>query len=180
MGKSILSGLAAALVLAAGDARAQVPGVDFYLGGGIGQSNADISAGDLEVPEFDKKDFAWKLFGGVRFASMFGAELEYIDFGKPKGSDAELKYKGFAGYGLIYVPLPLPILDIYVKAGLARIDADGETPDFSINTDDTKFSFGAGVQLKLGSLAIRGEYQQFKLEDSKPSLLSVSFAKSFL
>lgn len=170
---------AGTLGLAAAPAQAQIPGVDVYLGVGLGVSNADISADDLEVPEFDKKDLGWKAFIGLR-ASVFGAELEYINFGKPNGDDASVKYKGLAGFGLFYLPLPLPFVDVYAKAGLARVDADLNVDTDSFSTDDTKFAYGAGVQVKFGSFAVRGEYEKFKLEGAKPSLLSVSFSKSFL
>jgi opacity protein-like surface antigen len=170
---------AGTLALAAAPAQAQVPGVDAYLGVGVGVSNADISADDLEVPEFDKKDVGWKAFIGLR-ASVIGAELEYIDFGKPNGDTAAVKYKGLAAFGLFYAPLPLPFVDIYAKAGLAKVDADLQVDASSFSTKDTKFAYGAGVQVKFGSFALRGEYEQFKLEGAKPSLLSVSFSKSFL
>lgn len=170
---------AGALGLAAAPAQAQVPGVDVYVGAGLGVSNADISADDLEVPEFDKKDLGWKAFIGLR-ASVIGAEIEYINFGKPNGDDASVKYKGLAGFGLFYLPLPLPFVDVYAKAGLAKVDADLVVDADSFSTDDTKFAYGAGVQVKFGSFAVRGEYEKFKLEGAKPSLLSVSFSKSFL
>ncbi len=170
-----------ALGLAAAPAHAQVPGVDFYLGASIGQSNADLD--NLpEVSDIDEKDTAWKIVGGVRIASVFGAELNYIDFGSAGIDAVSADYKGLAAYGLFYLPLPLPILDVYAKAGLAKIDLDIDAEDFS--ADDTKFAYGLGVQLKLGSWAIRGEYERFKISDSglgaKPSLLSVGFTKSFL
>jgi opacity protein-like surface antigen len=170
-------GASGALALAALPAQAEaVPGIDFYVGGGIGQSNADISA-----PNFDEKDFGWKAFAGVRAVSYLGAELDYIDFGKPNSSVYSIKYKGLAGYGLFYIPIPLPVLDVYVKAGLARVDIN---PSNSISTNDTKFAFGGGLQLKFGSWAIRGEYEQYKVESGggsvKPTLLSVGISKSFL
>lgn len=167
---------AGALGLAAAPAHAQVPGLDFYLGAGIGQSNADID--DVDIADLDKKDMGWKIIGGVRVASILGAELNYIDFGKASGDGLEMEYKALAAYGLFYVPLPLPILDVYAKAGLAKLDVDIDAEDFS--TDDTKFAYGLGAQLKFGSWAIRGEYERFKVEDVKPSLLSLSFTKSFL
>jgi opacity protein-like surface antigen len=173
-------GAMGALALASAPAQAQVPGVDLYIGGGLGQSNLGLSASELGTLDFDEKDMAWKLFGGLRMASVFGVELAYIDFGKPNGDDAEVKYKGLAAFGMFYVPLPLPVLDIYAKAGLARLDADLEVGIDSLSTDDTKFAYGAGLQLKFGSLAIRGEYERFKVEDADPSLLSISFTKSFL
>lgn len=170
-----------ALALAAGQARAAgIPGLDFYVGAGVGQSNADTSASDLGVSSFDKKDLAWNVFAGLRAFSFLGVELNYIDFGKPDGGGAEFKYKGLAGYGLYYLPIPLPVLDVYLKAGLSRLDADAKISSSSFSTDDTKFTFGGGVQLKFGSYAIRGEFEQFKLESSKPKLLSLGFSKSFL
>lgn len=169
------------LALAAAPAHAQVPGIDFYVGGGLGQSDADIDADDLDIDDIDAKDMSWKLFTGVR-AAMLGAELEYIDFGTAAGTDGvtdvDVDYKGLGLYGMFYVPLPVPVLDIFVKAGLAKVDVDIDAQDF--NDDDTKFSYGAGVQLKFGALGIRGEYQKFKFEDVKPSLLSLSLSYSFL
>ncbi len=90
----------------------------------------------------------------------------------------DLKYKAFAGYGLYYLPLPLPILDVYLKAGLARIDT--KVPSADLSDNDTKFSYGGGLQLKFGSYAIRAEYEQFKIESAKPKLLTLGFSKSFL
>jgi hypothetical protein len=168
-----LLGAVGALALASAPAQAQVPGLDLYIGAGIGQSNADI-----DVPDFDAKDLAWKVVGGMRVASVLGAELAYINFGKPGGDAYAVKYKGLAAYGLFYAPLPVPLFDLYAKAGLARVDIDQVDTDFS--TDDTKFTYGAGAQLKFGSLAIRGEYERFKVEGANPSLLSISFTKSFL
>jgi len=157
-----------------------LPGADLYLGAGIGQSNADVSASDLGVSDFDKKDMGWKVFVGGRFLSMAGAELDYIDFGKPDGSNAEVKYKALAGFGLFYLPIPVPILDVYAKAGVARLDSHLHVNTSSLTTRDTKFAYGAGVQLKFGSFAIRGEYEQYKVDDTKPTMLTLAFSKSLL
>lgn len=162
----------AALALGSGPAFAAVPGVDLYLGAGVGQSDADV-----DFPDFDEKDMGWKVFVGGRFLSFAGAELDYIDFGKPNGGGENIKYKAVAGYGLFYLPIPAPILDVYVKAGMARVDFN---PSTGSSGDDTKFAYGGGLQLKFGSFAIRGEYEQFKVEGTKPSMLSVGFSKTFL
>jgi hypothetical protein len=169
-------GATGALALAAVPAQAEaLPGIDLYVGAGVGNSDADISTAT------DNKDFGWKVFAGLRALSYVGAELDYIDFGKATGVGGSLKYKGLAGYGLFYVPIPVPILDVYVKAGVARVDIN---PSNSVSTDDTKFAFGGGLQLKFGSWAIRGEYEQYKVQGAgssvKPTLLSLGFSKSFL
>lgn len=161
-----------ALAFGAASAQAGVPGADLYMGVGVGQSNADIGA-----PDFDDKDMGWKVFVGGRFLSFAGAELDYIDFGKPNGGGIDVKYKALAGYGVFYFPIPLPILDVFVKAGLARVDLN---PSFAASTDDTKFAYGGGLQLKFGSFAIRGEYERFKVDAAKPAMLSIGFSKSFL
>jgi opacity protein-like surface antigen len=77
----------AALVTAGGLGLAAAPAqaLDFYMGAGIGQSNVGIDADDLEITDFDRKDTGWKLFAGLKVA-MFGAELDYIHFGKPNGT----------------------------------------------------------------------------------------------
>lgn len=174
-----------ALGLVSAPAAAQVPGVDFYIGAGIGQSDVDINADELGALDFDPKDTGWKLIAGLRVASLLGAELEYIDFGKPNGDDSSVDYKGIAAYGLLYAPLPLPILDLYAKAGMAKLDANLAVDGLGEgDAKDTNFSYGLGAQLKFGSFAIRGEWEKFKVKEAgdtiKPSLLSLSFIKSFL
>lgn len=164
---------AGALGLAAAPAQAQgLPFVDLYVGAGIGQSDVNV---DYPFTNLDEKDFAWKLFGGARFASMFGAELEYIDFGKVEATEIDADLKGIAGFGMIY--LPLTIVDLYAKAGLAKVDVDVSG---GIDSDDTKFAWGLGVQLKLGSWGIRAEYERFKVDGAKPSLVSLGISRSFL
>jgi opacity protein-like surface antigen len=169
-----------ALAIAALPAQAQIPGLNFYVGGGLGQSNADVD--DLQTPNFDDEDFAWKLFGGARLFSFFGAELNYIDFGNPGGDDATLDYEGVAGFGMVY--LPITMFDLYAKAGLARVSVDVDP--LNLSTDDTNFAYGVGVQVKFGQLAVRGEYERFEVKDgdldldAKPSLFTLGFSYSFL
>jgi opacity protein-like surface antigen len=83
----------------------------------------------------------------------------------------DVAMKGSAAFGVLY--LPVPILDVYVKAGLARIQSTARTTvtltgpilcivehpqcQFSQQHDATNIGFaaGAGVQYKLGSWAVR-------------------------
>jgi hypothetical protein len=165
------------LTMAAGEAHAVgVPGADLYMGVGLGRSDANIDV----IGDFDPKDTGWKVFVGGRVISYFGAEIDYVDFGKPKGDDASLKYKALAGYGLFYLPLPLPVVDFYAKAGVARMDSNLHVTADSFSTKDTTFAWGGGVQLKLGSFALRGEYEKYKVKDARPSMMTVGFSKSFL
>jgi opacity protein-like surface antigen len=101
--------------------------------------------------------------------------------------------KGESAFGVLY--LPVPIVDIFLKAGLARIDSTAAThtvcsggqPCPTLIADpepesraNVGFAVGAGVQFKIGSLAVRGEYERFNAAGGNPSLLSVGIIWKFL
>ena len=89
--------------------------------------------------------FAWKAAAGIRPISVVGAELEYLDFGHP-GSDTTYYYNNFnygpdshpraiALFGVGYLPLPVPFLDVYGKAGIARLHTNVNGFDGQICVD---------------------------------------------
>jgi hypothetical protein len=111
---------------------------------------------------------------GVRPISLLGAEVDYMDFGHPGGSlngaPASATLKGAAAFGLLY--LPVPVIDIYAKAGLARLQSSlggvsAVQPAcvpcalslFRLDRTNTHFAAGAGAQYKLGAFALRAEYE---------------------
>jgi len=115
-----------------------------------------------------------------------GAEITYMDFGHPSGTvgtiplggavpiSGDVKMKGSAAFGVLY--LPVPVIDIYAKAGLARLQTTenvtfrlpapyatcviegGPSCQFSKRYDvtNTGLAAGAGAQFKFGSLSVRG------------------------
>lgn len=177
--------LAVALGCGAGLAQAQVPGADFYLGAGIGQGKVAAHDADLGYEQFKDDHTAFKVYAGVRALSLLGAEVAYMNFGKASdeigGDEARGKVKGIAVFGLLYLPLPVPVLDVYAKAGFARLDTRITSDDVELlDTKEEDFAYGAGVQFKLGSFAIRGEYERFANDGTDPALLSLGFTKFFL
>jgi hypothetical protein len=82
-----------------------------------------------------------------------------MNFGNPRGSlgslAADAKIDGTAAFGVLYLPIPVPFLDLYAKAGV-------------------------GAQLKFGSLAVRAEYERFDVAGGAPGLLTVGLTKTFL
>jgi hypothetical protein len=92
------------------------------------------------------------------------------------------------------------LLDIYLKAGLSRIQTSANTtviwppgvatclvgvPDcghFTIHNSatDTHFAAGAGAQFKLGSWAVRAEYERFDAAGGNPGLATVGLSWTFL
>src|ERR1700736_2703855 len=108
-----------------------------YVGGAVGQAhveadnlpNPDTAFGSPStIGDFKEHHLAYKVMVGLRPISLVGAEVAYVDFGHPSGSvgaippggavpiSADVKIKGSAAFGVLY--LPVPVVDIYVKAGL--------------------------------------------------------------
>jgi hypothetical protein len=108
----------------------------FYFGAGITSNNVNsIQVQGLAnlVPNINST--SWQVFAGIRPISLFAVEADYLDLGSQAktfqtplscvsvGSCAtawDSDAKAFAGYALGFLPIPLPHLDVYGKAGLAR------------------------------------------------------------
>jgi hypothetical protein len=171
-----------------------------YVGGAIGQSRVKANETvclcdfDEEVTEtLDKKHLAFQAMLGVRPISLAGAEIDYINFGKPHneafGFPASASVNGVAAFGVLY--LPIPVVNVYLKAGVARLESAVNysyyTPtactvcliSSSLNRTNTSGADGVGAQYRFGSWAVRAEYERFNAGGENPSLLSAGIAWSF-
>ncbi len=181
-----------------------------YIGAGVGESQ--IGNGNNYYNPYGygggyhDHDAAWKVIAGLRPLPFVGAELEYIDFGNA-GGDAGY-YHGYYDYsesahpkatvlyGLGYLPLPLPFLDVYGKLGVARLQTNnsfftatgcagpGNGPSCTVtesrfDQQNTKFAYGAGVQAKFQDFAFRGEYERISSTYGDPNALMVSVTWTF-
>lgn len=193
-------------------ARADNP-LGFYIGAGYGQAHIRVEPGEVipgstaPLGSLDETHSAFKGILGIRPLSFVGAEVSYMDFGTvttlngqlvPLGAGSapasafseQASQKGEAAFAMLY--LPVPIIDVYVKAGLSRITTDYNvtynaigvgtceighptcgTVTASRDTTDTGFAYGAGLQWKLGNWAVRGEYERFDAAGTNPSMLSI-------
>jgi opacity protein-like surface antigen len=168
-----------------------------YGGGSVGRSQVEAHA--PSVGEFKENHSAFKVMVGLRPISLLGAELAYIDFGHPTGNinatPADAYIKGAAAFGLLH--LPVPVVDVFVKAGLARLQSSVNTTNvkigvgsctiadpncalFRLDRTNTSFAGGAGAQVKFGSLAVRAEYERFNAAGGNPSLFSLGLTWTFL
>jgi opacity protein-like surface antigen len=179
----------------------------FYVGAAIGESHVRTAQeinGDTGYDyQFDATHGAWKVTAGLRPISPLGVELEYIDFGNPStgpsnaifGELSNADQKAVALFGLGYLPLHVPFLDIYGKLGVARLHTAatevspipvcpaGSTScgptTFNISDSSTNFAYGAGVQGKIGSLAIRAEYERISASGGNPDIFSLGVTWTF-
>jgi hypothetical protein len=177
----------------------------FYVGAGVGESqignNNDYYNAYGYPGDFHDHDAAWKVIAGLRPLPIVGAELEYIDFGNAGGNSGyyygNYEYgvsahpKATVLYGLGYLPLPLPFLDVYGKLGLAHLQTDNyfytstcgagvcAGTESRFDQQNNKLAYGAGVQAKFQAFAFRGEYERISSTFGDPNAFMVSVTWTF-
>ena len=201
--RATLSALALAglLPLAATAARADDSLLGVYVGGAVGQSSIGADQSGLvsstqNLNGYSAKNGAWAVRLGIRPISLIGGELEYANLGSPSldiGTIArvDMSMKSTGAYALLY--LPIPVLDIYLKGGVANVKSDATltvlsctpTPGCLVpapvraSQTDHSGSYGAGVQLKLGSVGLRGEYIRYSAAGTNPYVTNLGVSWSF-
>ena len=135
-----------------------------YAGGGISKSKiSDIASQGTNFADIDTT--SWKVFAGVRPISPFAIEADYLDL----GSDAGTHAKAFAAYRVGFLPIPVPFLDLYGKAGLSRVKINGSSPVTSFSTSGTDFAWGGGAGVHVGNFGARLEYERFIVPSASPA-----------
>ncbi|MBV8143644.1 MAG: outer membrane beta-barrel protein [Gammaproteobacteria bacterium] len=162
------------LVLAFAAGAAHAENGFFYIGAGVVRNSlSDItSIGGLP----DLKNTSWKAYAGVRPIDWLAAEADYIDLGSNSGtnstgSSGTTNGSAFAAYAVGFLPIPLPIVDVFGKAGLARWKYDGSLAPpgglaAAFSTKGTDFAWGIGVQAHISMLGARLEYENFNVPNS--------------
>jgi hypothetical protein len=158
-----------ALALAAGTAHAD--NGTFYVGAGVSRDNLK----NITITASDLNSTNWKIWAGLRPISVFAVEADYIDLGSETvtspGASTHINYKAFTGYAVGYVPIPVPFLDVFGKAGLARWSSSGSSSFggpglFSLSDSGTQFAWGIGAQVHVGNFGGRLEYENFGVRNT--------------
>ncbi|HXY96283.1 MAG TPA: outer membrane beta-barrel protein [Steroidobacteraceae bacterium] len=170
-----------------------------YIGAGLTNDNLrDIAATNSNLNSTN-----WKVWAGVRPISVFAVEADYIDLGSqnvtegisgilgspPAGtSTTHLDYRAFAAYAVGYLPIPVPWVDVFAKAGVAHWTLSGSNTvnsyivgTFSLSDSSSQFAWGAGGQVHMGNFGARLEYENFSIRGTNgANLVSLSvFLKLF-
>lgn len=190
-------------LLVSSEAQAANP-LGLYVGAGAGQAHLRVADTPfLDGTHFDETDAGWTAFAGVQPLPFLGAELQYLDFGhtsREKGDfqtftvSSRARAISLFGTGTV----SLPFVDLYMKAGIGRLQTKRSTDYYPgpmycsapfivgdchfrsrVDSSSGRFGGGVGVQFKLSSLAIRGEYVRFSGSDGDPDLLSVALLWKF-
>jgi hypothetical protein len=162
--------LAATLLCGATAAYAQLP--DAYVGAGISQARiADIYGSQHDI---NLNNTAWKAFIGIRPIPFLGVEANYMDLGSETRNYragepfAHVNAHAFSAFAVGFLPLPLPFVDIFGKAGAARWTLNGHDNSslFALDDHGTDFAWGGGAQAHFGALGLRLEYEQFNVRNT--------------
>jgi len=151
------------LALAAGAAHAD-DGF-FYVGAGVSKDKlSGIASQGTNFADIDTT--SWKAFAGFRPLSVFAIEADYLDLGS-QDSPTHTDAKAFAGYAVGFLPIPVPFLDVFGKAGLSRVKISGSAvspfPAVSFSTSGTEFAWGVGAGVHAGNFGARLEYEKFNV-----------------
>ena len=179
-----------------------------YVGASAGEAHARSEnsslLGGVDTFHFDHAVTGWKLFVGARPLSFLGAELAYADLGiahTAQPSDvavadisASSRQSTVMASAVGYLPLPVPLLDVYGKLGFAGLSTKNEyvflpsscPSGASCNPTSYRYDnwaghlvYGAGAQVHLGDFALRAEYERIDTSDGNPDLLSVGLVYLF-
>ena len=173
---AVIAALAVAATAPA--AYAQDEDAGFYLGGGVGQFNAqidDVDEVDSTVDEWDEDDTAYKFFAGYRLNRFLAFELDYINLGEPSGDvipgfNVDASVDGFAPYVVGTIPLG-QWFEVYGRLGYFFYDAtvgveDGLGGRAEFDEESEELVYGAGIGANIGErLNVRLEYERFDFEN---------------
>lgn len=172
---AVLATLAVAAVAPAAYSQDESRG--FYLGGGVGQFNAqidDVDQVDETIDDWDEDDTAYKFFGGYRLNNFLAIELDYINLGEPSGAvvpgrNVDASIDGFAPYVVGTIPLG-NWFEVYGRLGYYFYDASLGVEDeldnrVEFDEESEDLVYGAGVGARIGErLNVRLEYERFDLQ----------------
>ncbi len=173
--------------LAAGMAAFPAQSADngIYLGGSVGAAGVKVDDSiDGSNFDYDAGSTGFKAIAGWRFLDWLAVEADYVDLGsgsdKVQGIELETDINGVSVSAVGF--LPLGPVDLLARAGAIDWSADLRAPGFGkVSEDGTDFTWGVGAQFRLGSLAIRAEYEQFDIADANTvDMISLGATWTFL
>jgi len=135
----------------------------FYIGGsgGVGLTKLDFDAINL----LDDSALVWKAVTGYRWR-YFALEFDYRSLSQIKavfpGSELTAKSKGFTGSLLLI--LPLGPVDIFGRGGGHRATSTVGFNEDLTETKEWSLLYGGGLGIRVGSFALRFEYERLDLE----------------
>jgi hypothetical protein len=166
---------------------AAVPGAALAADNGfyVGLASSDVSS-DYGFTGIDADDDrGLKGIVGFRPLDSFAIEANYVDLGETtvpvfcvttpcQEASIETQALSVSAVGM----LALPLVDLYARVGLSKWETD--LPTFGAQEDGSDPTYGAGAQVRVGSFALRLEYERFDFDENSADLVSIGFTYTFL
>jgi hypothetical protein len=150
--------------------------VGLYLGGSLGESQQRFDASTFDVRA---SDLAYKFALGYRPLKVFAAEVSYVGFGRAYGGINFADTDAIGAFAVAF--LPIPVVDVYGKVGMANWRTDAQSPFHSFHRTGTDLAYGAGAGTSWGSLGARLEYERYDVSHANDmALASVGLTWVFL
>ena len=155
----------------------------FYVGLASSEVSSDYAVSSFSSAGADD-DRGLKAIVGFRPLDGFAIEANYVDMGEtnvpisfpPSTLSIDSEALSVSAVGLI----ALPLVDLYGRLGLARWESEASLLGGTQNESGTDPTYGAGAQFRVGSFALRFEYERFELDDDSSDLMSIGFTYTFL
>jgi hypothetical protein len=164
----------AAALLAGSAARAADDG--FYVSGAIGDAQQNYDPSTFEA---HGSQTGYKFALGFRPIDVLAAEVSYIDFGRAFAGINYADTNAVGAFALAF--LPIPLVDVYGKVGLADWRTNAQSPFLSFHRTGADLAYGAGVGTNWGHLGARIEYERYEVSHSNDmGMASVGLVWTFL
>ncbi len=180
-----------------------------YMGGGVGPARSPgtiVSPIAAPAAEFSGGTTGWEAVLGMHPLPGIGAEASYFDFGSATSNVGSFSVLGgFIGtatahpraaalFAVGYLPIPVPQLDVFLKAGAAELRTEAHAnltyscvaltcqfPPYDGTSNSTRFAYGAGAQYRIPGTAVAAgvEYQRISAPAGDPSLLLLRLVYGF-
>jgi hypothetical protein len=159
-----------------------------YVGGSFGEVSSDYA---LTFGQDVEDDNGFKAIVGARPFDWLAIEANYADFGEaraplfivcitPPCPDEETVAAKSLSVSLLGM-WALPALDLFARVGTSRWETEHQIRFGPVQKDKgTDATYGLGLQARLGSFALRVEYERFDFGREDADLVSAGFTYTFL
>jgi len=143
-----------------------------YVGAGVTKTNA--SSACVNSLCFNENNTSWKAVAGYRPVTWGAVEADYVDLGRGtvrlSHGTPYLDASAAAAYAIGFLRLPLPAVEVFGKAGLARSEVTAHSYTFvpagspePVTDNGLRFVWGMGLQLHSGRVGGRIEYERLSI-----------------
>jgi hypothetical protein len=148
----------------------------FYIGGDLGRSSESY---DPYTFNAYGANVGYDIAVGYRPFDALAGELNYTSFGRATAGENYVDTNAVGLFALGY--LPVPVVDLYGRLGLADWRSGATSPGLSFTRTGADVAYGLGGGMHFGSIGVRVEYTRFTVSHANDiDLASIGLTWSLL